>query len=32
MDDVHTVYNKEPRNSASEDLDSYDVDVFGHGV
>ena len=32
MDDVHTVYNKEPRNSAFEDLDAYDVEVFGHGV
>jgi hypothetical protein len=26
------VYNKEPRNSAFEDLDAYDVEVFGHGV
>lgn len=32
MDDVNTVYNKEPRNSAFEDLDAYDVQVFGHGV
>jgi hypothetical protein len=32
MDDVHTVYNKEPINSAFEDLDAYDVEVFGHGV
>jgi hypothetical protein len=32
MDDVNTVYNKEPRNSDFEDLDAYDVQVFGHGV
>jgi hypothetical protein len=32
MDDVHTVYNKEPINSTLEDLDAYDVEVFGHGV
>ena len=29
---VLTVYNKEPRNSAFEDLDAYDVQFFGHGV
>jgi hypothetical protein len=32
MVDVETVYNKEPRNSAFEDHDAYDVEVFGHGV
>jgi glycerol-3-phosphate cytidylyltransferase-like family protein len=32
MDDVDTVYTKEPRNLAFEDLDTYDVQVFGHGV
>ena len=32
MDDVNTNSNKEPRNSAFQDLDAYEVEVFGHGV
>ena len=32
MDDVETIFNREPRNKGFSDEEAYGVDVFGHGV
>uniref|UniRef100_A0A8R7TCC6 DUF4218 domain-containing protein n=1 Tax=Triticum urartu TaxID=4572 RepID=A0A8R7TCC6_TRIUA len=32
MDDVETIFNRNPRNIGFSDEEAYGVDVFGHGV
>ncbi|RLN12837.1 hypothetical protein C2845_PM09G10330 [Panicum miliaceum] len=32
MDDVDTIFNREPRNNGFSNEEAYGVDVFGHGV